>query len=175
MLIQNRLFHGILFFVLFCFLFALYSSKMSSSIKEHRLAATNNLMLELQNVKLHDELGKRVTDALIGVLKNDNEVCEIRISAAKCLALLYPKVQQEQTNRILPLFAVYSTTNVRELHETLKNIMKKIVTDTKMSPFYDPEDPEYLDETGVASELEFLDGYTDFVADIHKEMGKKWA
>uniref|UniRef100_A0A0R3RXJ3 TIP120 domain-containing protein n=1 Tax=Elaeophora elaphi TaxID=1147741 RepID=A0A0R3RXJ3_9BILA len=74
--------------------------KMSSTDKDYRFMATNDLIVELQNdsIKLDDESERRVVNMVIRLLEDKNG--EVQNLAVKCLGPLVHKVKDTQTQAI---------------------------------------------------------------------------
>ncbi|VDO11592.1 unnamed protein product [Brugia timori] len=102
--------------------------KMSSTDKDYRFMATNDLIVELQNdsIKLDDESERRVVNMVVKLLEDKNG--EVQNLAVKCLGPLVHKVKDTQVKYFFVFaqlshyvdFVVRYSTIIMAYHMTLQ-------------------------------------------------------
>lgn len=147
--------------------------KMTSSDKDYRFMATNDLMTELQrdNIKLDDESEKKVMLMLLHQLKDQNS--EVQNLAIKCLGFLIHKVKDNQIKYIINTLC----TNLLSDNEQLRDIssvgLKTVISEFPLASSTQTANicqrivgvlSNSIDKQDVSIQLEILDILADLLS-----------
>ncbi|XP_039969739.1 cullin-associated NEDD8-dissociated protein 1-like [Bactrocera tryoni] len=101
--------------------------KMTSSDKDFRFMATNDLMTELQkdSIKLDDESEKKVVRMILRLLEDKNG--EVQNLAVKCLGPLVNKVKEGQVETIVDSLCLNMISNVEQLRDISSIGLKTVI------------------------------------------------
>ncbi|XP_076174550.1 cullin-associated and neddylation-dissociated 1 isoform X2 [Ptiloglossa arizonensis] len=103
--------------------------KMTSSDKDFRFMATNDLMSELQkdSIKLDDDSERKVVKMLLKLLEDKNG--EVQNLAVKCLGPLVNKVKEYQVETIVDALCSNMISNKEELRDTSSIGLKTVISE----------------------------------------------
>ncbi|VDN06172.1 unnamed protein product [Thelazia callipaeda] len=103
--------------------------KMSSTDKDYRFMATNDLILELQSdsVKLDDESERRMVNMVVKLLEDKNG--EVQNLAVKCLGPLVHKVKDAQVQTIFAHLCQTMINGDEELRDVSSIALKTVVAE----------------------------------------------
>lgn len=106
---------------------------MTSSDKDFRFMATNDLMTELQkdSIKLDDESEKKVVRMILKLLEDKNG--EVQNLAVKCLGPLVNKVKESQVETIVDSLCLNMTSNVEQLRDISSIGLKTVILELPQS------------------------------------------
>ncbi|XP_054742040.1 cullin-associated NEDD8-dissociated protein 1 [Anastrepha obliqua] len=107
--------------------------KMTSSDKDFRFMATNDLMTELQkdSIKLDDESEKKVVRMILRLLEDKNG--EVQNLAVKCLGPLVNKVKENQVETIVDSLCLNMISNVEQLRDISSIGLKTVILELPQS------------------------------------------
>ncbi|CAG2112250.1 unnamed protein product, partial [Medioppia subpectinata] len=102
---------------------------MTSSDKDFRFMATNDLMSELQkdNIKLDDDCEKKVVRMLLKLLEDKNG--EVQNLAVKCLGPLVNKVKEIQVETIVDTLCSNMISNNEQLRDISSIGLKTVIAE----------------------------------------------
>ncbi|XP_036320562.1 cullin-associated NEDD8-dissociated protein 1 isoform X1 [Rhagoletis pomonella] len=108
--------------------------KMTSSDKDFRFMATNDLMTELQkdSIKLDDESEKKVVRMVLKLLEDKNG--EVQNLAVKCLGPLVIKVKESQVETIVDTLCLNMISNVEQLRDISSIGLKTVILELPQAP-----------------------------------------
>lgn len=103
--------------------------KMSSSDKDYRFMATNDLMSELQsdNIKLDDDSERKVVRMLLRLLEDKNG--EVQNLAVKCLGPLVHKVKEPQAESIVDALCANMISGSEQLRDVSSIALKTVISE----------------------------------------------
>lgn len=103
--------------------------KMTSSDKDFRFMATNDLMTELQkdSIKLDDESEKKVVRMVLKLLEDKNG--EVQNLAVKCLGPLVNKVKENQVETIVDSLCANMISNTEQLRDISSIGLKTVISE----------------------------------------------
>uniref|UniRef100_A0A0M3IHJ3 TIP120 domain-containing protein n=1 Tax=Ascaris lumbricoides TaxID=6252 RepID=A0A0M3IHJ3_ASCLU len=103
--------------------------KMSSSDKDYRFMATNDLMTELQNdsIKLDDDSERKVVRMLLRLLEDKNG--EVQNLAVKCLGPLVHKVKEPQAESIVDTLCSNMISGSEQLRDVSSIALKTVISE----------------------------------------------
>lgn len=106
---------------------------MTSSDKDFRFMATNDLMTELQkdSIKLDDESEKKVVRMILRLLEDKNG--EVQNLAVKCLGPLVNKVKENQVETIVDCLCLNMISNVEQLRDISSIGLKTVILELPQS------------------------------------------
>ncbi|XP_055377296.1 cullin-associated NEDD8-dissociated protein 1 [Condylostylus longicornis] len=107
--------------------------KMTSTDKDFRFMATNDLMTELQkdSIKLDDESEKKVVRMVLRLLEDKNG--EVQNLAVKCLGPLVNKVKEVQVETIVDSLCGNMTSNSEQLRDISSIGLKTVISELPQS------------------------------------------
>ncbi|XP_067622411.1 cullin-associated NEDD8-dissociated protein 1 isoform X2 [Eurosta solidaginis] len=107
--------------------------KMTSSDKDFRFMATNDLMTELQkdSIKLDDESEKKVVRMILRLLEDKNG--EVQNLAVKCLGPLVNKVKDSQVDTIVDSLCLNMISNIEQLRDISSIGLKTVILELPQS------------------------------------------
>ncbi|XP_017287004.1 cullin-associated NEDD8-dissociated protein 2 [Kryptolebias marmoratus] len=107
--------------------------KMTSTDKDFRFMATNDLMLELQkdSIKLDEDSERKVVDMLLRLLEDKNG--EVQNLAVKCLAPLVGKVKEPQVEAMVDILCVNMTSDKEQLRDISSMGLKAVIAELPLS------------------------------------------
>lgn len=102
---------------------------MTSSDKDFRFMATNDLMTELQkdSIKLDDESEKKVVRMVLKLLEDKNG--EVQNLAVRCLGPLVNKVKENQVETIVDSLCANMISNVEQLRDISSIGLKTVISE----------------------------------------------
>ncbi|KAM6301080.1 cullin-associated NEDD8-dissociated protein 1-like [Aegotheles albertisi] len=103
--------------------------KMSSSDKDFRFMATNDLMMELQkdSIKLDEDSEKKVVKMLLKLLEDKNG--EVQNLAVKCLGPLVGKVKEYQVETIVDTLCTNMLSDKEQLRDISSIGLKTVISE----------------------------------------------
>ncbi|XP_032892680.1 cullin-associated NEDD8-dissociated protein 1-like [Amblyraja radiata] len=103
--------------------------KMTSSDKDFRFMATNDLMVELQkdSIKLDDDSEKKVVKMLLKLLEDKNG--EVQNLAVKCLGPLVSKVKEYQVETIVDTLCTNMLSDKEQLRDISSIGLKTVIAE----------------------------------------------
>lgn len=103
--------------------------KMTSTDKDYRFMATNDLMSELQkdSIKLDDESEKKVVKAVLRLLEDKNG--EVQNLAVKCLGPLVNKVKENQVETIVDTLCLNMVSHNEQLRDISSIGLKTVISE----------------------------------------------
>ncbi|XP_051804068.1 cullin-associated NEDD8-dissociated protein 2 [Acanthochromis polyacanthus] len=107
--------------------------KMTSTDKDFRFMATNDLMLELQkdSIKLDEDSERKVVTMLLKLLEDKNG--EVQNLAVKCLAPLVSKVKEPQVETMVDLLCSNMTSDKEQLRDISSMGLKTVIAELPLS------------------------------------------
>ncbi|CAL8143839.1 unnamed protein product [Orchesella dallaii] len=107
--------------------------KMTSSDKDFRFMATNDLMSELQkdSIKLDDDSERKVVRMLLKLLEDKNG--EVQNLAVKCLGPLVAKVKEPQVETIVDTLCTNMTGDREQLRDISSIGLKTVITELPLT------------------------------------------
>ncbi|XP_058803044.1 cullin-associated NEDD8-dissociated protein 1 [Phymastichus coffea] len=107
--------------------------KMTSSDKDFRFMATNDLMTELQkdNIKLDDDSERKVVKMLLKLLEDKNG--EVQNLAVKCLGPLVNKVKEFQVETIVDTLCSNMVSDKEQLRDISSIGLKTVIAELSFS------------------------------------------
>uniref|UniRef100_A0A8C7ZPI6 TATA-binding protein interacting (TIP20) domain-containing protein n=1 Tax=Oryzias sinensis TaxID=183150 RepID=A0A8C7ZPI6_9TELE len=107
--------------------------KMTSTDKDFRFMATNDLMLELQkdSIKLDEDSERRVVAMLLKLLEDKNG--EVQNLAVKCLAPLVSKVKEPQVEAMVESLCSNMMSDKEQLRDISSMGLKAVITELPLS------------------------------------------
>ncbi|XP_037535620.1 cullin-associated NEDD8-dissociated protein 2 [Nematolebias whitei] len=107
--------------------------KMTSTDKDFRFMATNDLMLELQkdSIKLDEDSERKVVDMLLRLLEDKNG--EVQNLAVKCLAPLVGKVKEPQVEAMVDILCANMTSDKEQLRDISSMGLKAVIAELPLS------------------------------------------
>ncbi|XP_060825197.1 cullin-associated NEDD8-dissociated protein 1 isoform X1 [Bombus pascuorum] len=103
--------------------------KMTSTDKDFRFMATNDLMSELQkdNIKLDDDSERKVVKMLLKLLEDKNG--EVQNLAVKCLGPLVNKVKEYQVETIVDALCINMVSDKEQLRDISSIGLKTVISE----------------------------------------------
>ncbi|XP_008319433.1 cullin-associated NEDD8-dissociated protein 1-like [Cynoglossus semilaevis] len=103
--------------------------KMTSTDKDFRFMATNDLMLELQkdSIKLDEDSERKVVNMLLRLLEDKNG--EVQNLAVKCLAPLVSKVKEVQVETMVDVLCSNMVSNKEQLRDISSMGLKMLIAE----------------------------------------------
>uniref|UniRef100_A0A8C9VG79 Cullin-associated and neddylation-dissociated 1 n=1 Tax=Scleropages formosus TaxID=113540 RepID=A0A8C9VG79_SCLFO len=121
--------------LIFCHIYLIYASyhisnlleKMTSSDKDFRFMATNDLMSELQkdSIKLDDDSERKVVKMILKLLEDKNG--EVQNLAVKCLGPLVSKVKEYQVETIVDTLCTNMLSDKEQLRDISSIGLKTVI------------------------------------------------
>ncbi|XP_072237643.1 cullin-associated NEDD8-dissociated protein 2 [Leuresthes tenuis] len=107
--------------------------KMTSTDKDFRFMATNDLMLELQkdSIKLDEDSERKVVAMLLKLLEDKNG--EVQNLAVKCLAPLVSKVKEPQVEAMVDTLCSNMTSDKEQLRDISSMGLKAVIAELPLS------------------------------------------
>lgn len=107
--------------------------RMTSSDKDYRFMATNDLIGELQhdNIRLDDDSELRVTNQIVGLLGDKNG--EVQNLAVKCLGYLVSKVKDPRRQLVIKSLCRMLRSGQEQIRDIASIALKTIVTEVPFS------------------------------------------
>ncbi|KAI3369338.1 hypothetical protein L3Q82_007462 [Scortum barcoo] len=107
--------------------------KMTSTDKDFRFMATNDLMLELQkdSIKLDEDSERKVVSMLLKLLEDKNG--EVQNLAVKCLAPLVGKVKEPQVETMVDTLCSNMTSDKEQLRDISSMGLKTVIAELPLS------------------------------------------
>ncbi|XP_005456486.1 cullin-associated NEDD8-dissociated protein 2 isoform X2 [Oreochromis niloticus] len=107
--------------------------KMTSTDKDFRFMATNDLMLELQkdSIKLDEDSERRVVTMLLKLLEDKNG--EVQNLAVKCLAPLVSKVKEPQVETMVDVLCSNMTSDKEQLRDISSMGLKTVIAELPLT------------------------------------------
>lgn len=107
--------------------------KMTSTDKDFRFMATNDLMLELQkdSIKLDEDSERRVVSMLLKLLEDKNG--EVQNLAVKCLAPLVSKVKEPQVETMVDVLCLNMTSDKEQLRDISSMGLKTVIAELPLT------------------------------------------
>uniref|UniRef100_A0A3Q2QRW9 Uncharacterized protein n=1 Tax=Fundulus heteroclitus TaxID=8078 RepID=A0A3Q2QRW9_FUNHE len=107
--------------------------KMTSTDKDFRFMATNDLMLELQkdSIKLDEDSERKVVNMLLRLLEDKNG--EVQNLAVKCLAPLVSKVKEPQVEAMVDILCTNMTSDKEQLRDISSMGLKAVIAELPLS------------------------------------------
>ncbi|XP_054906325.1 cullin-associated NEDD8-dissociated protein 2 [Poeciliopsis prolifica] len=107
--------------------------KMTSTDKDFRFMATNDLMLELQkdSIKLDEESERKVVNMLLRLLEDKNG--EVQNLAVKCLAPLVSKVKEPQVEAMVDILCTNMSSDKEQLRDISSMGLKAVIAELPLS------------------------------------------
>ncbi|CAN9512592.1 unnamed protein product [Ophioblennius macclurei] len=107
--------------------------KMTSTDKDFRFMATNDLMLELQkdSIKLDEDSERKVVSMLLKLLEDKNG--EVQNLAVKCLAPLVSKVKEPQVETMVDTLCLNMTSDKEQLRDISSMGLKTVIAELPLS------------------------------------------
>ncbi|XP_072307863.1 cullin-associated NEDD8-dissociated protein 2 [Eucyclogobius newberryi] len=107
--------------------------KMTSTDKDFRFMATNDLMLELQkdSIKLDEDSERKVVTMLLRLLEDKNG--EVQNLAVKCLAPLVSKVKEPQVETMVDTLCSNMMSNKEQLRDISSMGLKTVIAELPLS------------------------------------------
>ncbi|XP_041836298.1 cullin-associated NEDD8-dissociated protein 2 isoform X2 [Melanotaenia boesemani] len=107
--------------------------KMTSTDKDFRFMATNDLMLELQkdSIKLDEDSERKVVSMLLRLLEDKNG--EVQNLAVKCLAPLVSKVKEPQVEAMVDTLCSNMTSDKEQLRDISSIGLKAVIAELPLS------------------------------------------
>ncbi|XP_047440069.1 cullin-associated NEDD8-dissociated protein 2 [Mugil cephalus] len=107
--------------------------KMTSTDKDFRFMATNDLMLELQkdSIKLDEDSERKVVTMLLKLLEDKNG--EVQNLAVKCLAPLVSKVKEPQVETMVDTLCSNMTSDKEQLRDISSMGLKTVIAELPLS------------------------------------------
>ncbi|XP_068578375.1 cullin-associated NEDD8-dissociated protein 2 [Cebidichthys violaceus] len=107
--------------------------KMTSTDKDFRFMATNDLMLELQkdSIKLDEDSERKVVTMLLKLLEDKNG--EVQNLAVKCLAPLVSKVKEPQVETMVDTLCSNMTSDKEPLRDISSMGLKTVIAELPLS------------------------------------------
>ncbi|XP_044039312.1 cullin-associated NEDD8-dissociated protein 2 [Siniperca chuatsi] len=107
--------------------------KMTSTDKDFRFMATNDLMLELQkdSIKLDEDSERRVVTMLLKLLEDKNG--EVQNLAVKCLAPLVSKVKEPQVETMVDTLCSNMMSDKEQLRDISSMGLKTVIAELPLS------------------------------------------
>ncbi|KAM3621297.1 uncharacterized protein V6R79_009075 [Siganus canaliculatus] len=107
--------------------------KMTSTDKDFRFMATNDLMLELQkdSIKLDEDSERKVVTMLLKLLEDKNG--EVQNLAVKCLAPLVSKVKEPQVETMVDALCSNMTSDKEHLRDISSMGLKTVIAELPLS------------------------------------------
>ncbi|XP_061583018.1 cullin-associated NEDD8-dissociated protein 2 [Cololabis saira] len=107
--------------------------KMTSTDKDFRFMATNDLMLELQkdSIKLDEDSERKVVTMLLKLLEDKNG--EVQNLAVKCLAPLVSKVKEPQVEAMVDTLCSNMTSSKEQLRDISSMGLKAVIGELPLS------------------------------------------
>ncbi|XP_047204610.1 cullin-associated NEDD8-dissociated protein 2 [Girardinichthys multiradiatus] len=107
--------------------------KMTSTDKDFRFMATNDLMLELQkeSIKLDEDSERKVVNMLLRLLEDKNG--EVQNLAVKCLAPLVSKVKEPQVEAMVDILCANMTSDKEQLRDISSMGLKAVIAELPLS------------------------------------------
>lgn len=107
--------------------------KMTSTDKDFRFMATNDLMLELQkdSIKLDEDSERKVVTMLLKLLEDKNG--EVQNLAVKCLAPLVGKVKEPQVETMVDTLCSNMTSDKEQLRDISSMGLKTVIAELPLS------------------------------------------
>ncbi|KAM6928453.1 cullin-associated NEDD8-dissociated protein 2 [Xenentodon cancila] len=107
--------------------------KMTSTDKDFRFMATNDLMLELQkdSIKLDEDSERKVVTMLLKLLEDKNG--EVQNLAVKCLAPLVSKVKEPQVEAMVDTLCSNMTSSKEQLRDISSMGLKAVIAEMPLS------------------------------------------
>uniref|UniRef100_A0A1B6MPH3 Uncharacterized protein n=1 Tax=Graphocephala atropunctata TaxID=36148 RepID=A0A1B6MPH3_9HEMI len=107
--------------------------KMTSSDKDFRFMATNDLMTELQkdSIKLDDDSERKVVKMLLRLLEDKNG--EVQNLAVKCLGPLVNKVKEYQVETIVDALCVNMVSEKEQLRDISSIGLKTVISELPLA------------------------------------------
>ncbi|OAD59238.1 Cullin-associated NEDD8-dissociated protein 1, partial [Eufriesea mexicana] len=104
-------------------------SQMTSTDKDFRFMATNDLMSELQkdNIKLDDDSERKVVKMLLKLLEDKNG--EVQNLAVKCLGPLVNKVKEYQVETIVDALCINMVSDKEQLRDISSIGLKTVISE----------------------------------------------
>nr|CAI5840813.1 unnamed protein product [Callosobruchus analis] len=108
--------------------------KMTSSDKDFRFMATNDLMTELQkdSIKLDDDSERKVVRMLLKLLEDKNG--EVQNLAVKCLGPLVNKVKEYQVELIVETLCLNMVSDKEQLRDISSIGLKTVIAELPQAP-----------------------------------------
>lgn len=107
--------------------------KMSSSDKDFRFMATNDLMTELQkgSIQLDDETERKISKALLGLMHDKNG--EVQNLAVRCLGPLVRKIKSTQLNFIMESLCTNMESTEDRLRDASSVALKTVISELPLT------------------------------------------
>ncbi|XP_058488198.1 cullin-associated NEDD8-dissociated protein 2 [Solea solea] len=107
--------------------------KMTSTDKDFRFMATNDLMLELQkdSIKLDEDSERKVVSMLLKLLEDKNG--EVQNLAVKCLAPLVSKVKEPQVETMVDTLCSNMVSDKEQLRDISSMGLKTVIAELSLS------------------------------------------
>uniref|UniRef100_A0A1A8BKS9 Cullin-associated and neddylation-dissociated 2 (Putative) n=2 Tax=Nothobranchius kadleci TaxID=1051664 RepID=A0A1A8BKS9_NOTKA len=107
--------------------------KMTSTDKDFRFMATNDLMLELQkdSIKLDEDSERKVVCMLLRLLEDKNG--EVQNLAVKCLAPLVSKVKEPQVEAMVDILCANMASDKEQLRDISSMGLKAVIAELPLS------------------------------------------
>lgn len=107
--------------------------RMTSSDKDYRFMATNDLMGELQhdNIRMDDDSETKVTNQIIGLLSDKNG--EVQNLAVKCLGFLVAKIKDSRRQLVIKSLCHMLRNESEQIRDIASIALKTIVTEVPFS------------------------------------------
>lgn len=107
--------------------------KMTSTDKDFRFMATNDLMLELQkdSIKLDEDSERKVVTMLLRLLEDKNG--EVQNLAVKCLAPLVGKVKEPQVEMMVDMLCSNMMSDKEQLRDISSMGLKTVIAELPLS------------------------------------------
>nr|XP_046241015.1 cullin-associated NEDD8-dissociated protein 2 isoform X3 [Scatophagus argus] len=107
--------------------------KMTSTDKDFRFMATNDLMLELQkdSIKLDEDSERKVVSMLLKLLEDKNG--EVQNLAVKCLAPLVSKVKEPQVETMVDTLCSNMMSDKEQLRDISSMGLKTVISELPLS------------------------------------------
>ncbi|XP_015254133.1 PREDICTED: cullin-associated NEDD8-dissociated protein 1-like [Cyprinodon variegatus] len=107
--------------------------KMTSTDKDFRFMATNDLMLELQkdSIKLDEDSERKVVNMLLRLLEDKNG--EVQNLAVKCLAPLVSKVKEPQVEAMVDILCANMMSDKEQLRDISSMGLKAVIAELPLS------------------------------------------
>ncbi|XP_040890883.1 cullin-associated NEDD8-dissociated protein 2 [Toxotes jaculatrix] len=107
--------------------------KMTSTDKDFRFMATNDLMLELQkdSIKLDEDSERKVVSMLLKLLEDKNG--EVQNLAVKCLAPLVSKVKEPQVETMVDTLCSNMVSDKEQLRDISSMGLKTVIAELPLS------------------------------------------
>lgn len=154
--------------------------RMTSTDKDFRFMATNDLMSELQkeNVRWDDDSETKVTYQIVGLLKDKNG--EVQNLAVKCLGHLVKRIKDDRRQLVVKSLCQMLKNDSEEMRDIASIAIKTIVSEMPLSPkmidiVNNDLNPNLLtaiaNNSDVNVQLESLDILTELVNRLGTKIG----